>query len=125
RSIRFSRLKKDNRSKYKNISTHIVKPGDSLWIIAKRYGTTTKKIQELNKLANSNLHIGQVLRISESKKRPAQPAQSSFRTYNVKRGDSPFKIAKRYNMSVKNLLNINGLTPRSKIYPKQKLYIKR
>ncbi len=124
RSIILSRSKKDNRPNYENILTHIVKPGDSLWIIAKRYGTTTKKIQKLNKLANSNLHIKQVLRISEGKKKQAQPAQSGFRTYKVKIGDSPFKIAKRYNMSVERFLNINGLTPRSKIYPKQRLYIK-
>ena len=121
KGIILSRSKKDTSPTYENILTHIVKPGDSLWIIAKRYGTTTKKIQELNNLSNSNLHVRQVLKISESKKRPAQ---SGLRTYNVKRGDSPFKIAKRYNMSLESFLNINGLTPRSKIYPKQKLYIK-
>jgi|TARA_B100000315_G_scaffold260839_1_gene326105 membrane-bound lytic murein transglycosylase D len=121
KSIILSRSKIDTTLTYENIFTHIVKPGDSLWIIAKRYGTTTKKIRELNSLSNSNLHIRQVLKIPGSKKRPAQ---SGLRTYNVKRGDSPFKIAKRYNMSLKSFLNVNGLTPRSKIYPKQKLYIK-
>jgi len=121
RSIILSRSKKDTTPTYENIFTHIVKPGDSLWIIAKRYGTTTKKIRELNNLSNSNLHIRQVLKISESKKRPAQ---SGLRTYNVKQGDSPFKIAKRYNMSLERFLNINSLTPRSKIYPKQKLFIR-
>lgn len=121
KSIILSRSKKDDAPTYENIFTHIVKPGDSLWIIAKRYGTTTKKIRELNNLSNSNLYIRQVLKIAESKKRPAQ---SGLKSYNVKRGDSPFKIAKRYNMSLENFLNINGLTPRSKIYPKQKLYIK-
>lgn len=121
KSIILSRSKKDNAPTNENIFTHIVQPGDSLWIIAKRYGTTTNKIRELNNLSNSNLHIRQVLKISGSKKRPAQ---SGLRTYNVKRGDSPFKIAKRYDMSLESFLNINGLTPRSKIYPKQKLYIK-
>ena len=45
-------------------ATHRVRSGDSLWIIAKRYGTTTKEIQELNKLNSTTLSIGQTLLIS-------------------------------------------------------------
>ena len=35
---------------------HVVKKGDSLWTIAKKYGTTTKKIQQLNQLSSTSLH---------------------------------------------------------------------
>ena len=53
------------RAEYEPSSKHVVKRGDSLWIIANRYGTTTKKIQELNSLSSTYLHIGQVLKITE------------------------------------------------------------
>ncbi len=53
------------RAEYERSSKHVVKRGDSLWIIANRYGTTTKKIRELNSLSSTYLHIGQVLKITE------------------------------------------------------------
>jgi membrane-bound lytic murein transglycosylase D len=104
----------------KNGGNHIVKSGDSLWIIAKRYGTTTQKISELNDLASTHLHIGQVLKIPGCEN--VKPVSSGSKTYRVKRGDSPFKIAQQYNISLEHLLNLNNLTRNSKIYPGQRLY---
>jgi len=113
--------KKYNKSKYGQPTTHVVKSGDSLWIIARRYGTTTKKIQGTNNLSSTNLHIGQVLKIPGRNIENA--SGKSLGTYMVKRGDSPFIIAKLHNMPLGHFLRINRLTPRSKIYPGQKLYI--
>jgi membrane-bound lytic murein transglycosylase D len=103
-------------------ATHVVHPGDSLWIIAKRYGTTTKKIQELNNLSTTRLHIGQVLKISESQN-DEHPNVKNLKTYRVKRGDSPFEISQLHSMPLERLLRINSLTRHSKIYPGQKLFI--
>ena len=61
------RPKKQNGTDYGRPSTHVVKSGDSLWIIAKRYGTTTKMIQDLNSLPTTHLHVGQILKIPGSK----------------------------------------------------------
>ena len=110
-----------NEIKYKNASSHVVKRGDSLWIIAKRYGTTTKKIQELNNLSTANLHIGQVLRIREGKN--DKPSGEYLKTYLVKPGDSPFQIAQLHKMPLERFMRINRLTPRNKIYPGQRLYV--
>lgn len=115
------RSKKYNGIKYKNASSHVVKRGDSLWIIAKRYGTTTKKIQELNNLSTTNLHIGQILKIRERK--DAKPSGEYLKTYVVKRGDSPFQIAQLHKMPLERFMRINRLTPRNKIYPGQRLYV--
>jgi len=106
---------------YERASAHVVKSGDSLWIIAKRYGTTTKKIQEANNLKTTNLHIGQVLKIPG--RRDEIPSSDDLKTYLVKRGDSPFQIAQRHKMPLERFLRINKLTPRSMIYPGQKLYV--
>ena len=102
--------------------THRVRKGDSLYIIAKRYGTTTKKIQTLNNLKTTMLHIGQILTIFPGKNTPP-PAIDGLATYEVRAGDSPFQIAKRHNMELVRFLHLNQLDRRSKIYPGQKVYI--
>jgi membrane-bound lytic murein transglycosylase D len=111
----------DNKDKMNLPSTHVVHSGDSLWIIAKRYGTTTKKIQELNNLSTMKLHIGQVLKISENQDEPS--SSKNLKTYVVKNGDSPFEIAQLHRMPLNLFLRINSLTPGSTIYPGQKLQI--
>jgi membrane-bound lytic murein transglycosylase D len=42
-----------------------VKKGDTLWLIAKKFNTSTKKIQQINKLKDTSLQVGQVLTIPQ------------------------------------------------------------
>ncbi len=101
---------------------HYVRKGDSLWIIANRYGTTVQKIRKENALSSNHLYIGQALKIPGFKPGPL-PDTSKLNTYSVQHGDSPYTIAQKHKMTVQRLLHINKLTPRSKIYPGQKLFI--
>lgn len=100
---------------------HVVKKGDSLWTIAKQYGTTTKNIQRLNHLRTTALHKGQRLTISEDKQTP--PQVEGLGTYKVKSGDSPFLIAKKHSMALNRFLSLNQLWPNDTIYPGQTVYI--
>jgi membrane-bound lytic murein transglycosylase D len=109
------------RPKYGRSVVHVVQKGDSLWTIAKKYGTTTKNIQKLNHLRTTNLHKGQALTIFEAKQRP--PHIDGLGTYQVKSGDSPFLIAKRHKMTLKRFLYLNQLWPDDTIYPGQTVYI--
>ena len=102
--------------------THMVRQGDSLYIIAKQYGTTTKKIQELNNLKTAMLYKGQVLTIFEGKPTPP-PKIDGLATYEVRAGDNPFIIAKKHKMPLDRFLYLNQLYPGSTIFPGQKLYI--
>jgi membrane-bound lytic murein transglycosylase D len=121
-SKKASKNKKINTSS-RQLLTHVVVRGDSLWIIANKYGTDTKEIQEVNGLKTSNLHIGQTLKIPAEKEKTSGASQDGSTVYSVKPGDSPFLIAKRLGIPLEEFLRINHLTPRSKIYPGQQLFM--
>lgn len=103
-------------------TTYSVKSGDNLWIIARKFNTTTKQIMTINNLSNTFLHIGQTLVISSDEPEQAISTEGA-ETYWVKTGDSPFSIAKKHNMSLNRLLALNHLTKGSKIFPGQKLFV--
>ena len=107
--------------KYGKSVVHVVRKGDSLWTIAKRYGTTTKNIQKLNNLRTTDLHKGQTLTIFKGRQAP--PQVEGLGTYQVKSGDSPFLIAKRHKMNLNRFLHLNQLWPNDTIYPGQTVYI--
>lgn len=122
KGVKISQIKKPKQKSTGKASTHFVRSGDSLWIIARRYHTTTRKIQGLNNLHSSRLYVGQALKIP-GKALPLLSSTRNLNTYYVKRGDSPYTIAKRHQMTLEKFLRINHLTPRNKIFPGQKLVI--
>jgi membrane-bound lytic murein transglycosylase D len=115
------RSAKPVHSSVSKATKHVVRRGDNLWNIAKRYGTTTTKIQELNNLTHTQLHIGQVLKLPGDTEFPKRG--QGLKVYQVKRGDSPFTIAQQHNMPLNRFLRINRLSSRSTIFPGQELYV--
>jgi LysM repeat protein len=87
------------------VTTYTVVKGDSLYQIAKRFNTTASAIMNLNNLPNTNLSIGQKLKIPQSTQ-TNQPAQ----TYTVKSGDNLYSIARRFNTTVDAIKRKNNLT---------------
>jgi membrane-bound lytic murein transglycosylase D len=112
--IQTSRLKGE-------IVEYTVQKGDSLWLIARRFGTTTKMIRALNNLNTSVLRVGQVLKISPGR---MVMKLDSNQTHLVREGDSPYLIAKQYEIDLSEFLKINNLTPRSTIFPGEIVKIK-
>ena len=111
---------KRKKLKSKHGPTHTVARGDSLWIIANRYGTTAQTIQQLNNLSSAGLYIGQILILPQN---VYGQQKMGVKTYRVEQGDSPFEIAVQHNMSLDRLLRMNNLTTRSTIYPGQRLVV--
>ncbi|MGM0417098.1 MAG: LysM peptidoglycan-binding domain-containing protein [Thermodesulfobacteriota bacterium] len=96
---------------------YTVKQGDSLWSVAKRFNTTTKSLKNLNNIHSDLLSVGQKLKIRTGS------SSSSFATYHVKPGDSPFKIASKHKMSLSRFLSINDINKSTTIFPGQKVYV--
>jgi membrane-bound lytic murein transglycosylase D len=95
---------------------YTVKRGDSLYLIARSFNTSIQRIKSQNNLRSDTLQVGQKLVIQSG-----TPEGATF--YTVRRGDTPFEIAQKHGMNLSVLLNLNGLTTRSKIYPGQKLIV--
>ena len=84
-------------------TTYTVQKGDSLWVIANKYGIITEELKSYNNLTSNLLSIGQVLKIPQGK-------TSTENIYTVKKGDSLWTIANRYNTTVEKIKVLNNLT---------------
>lgn len=82
--------------------------GDSLYSIAKKYGITMQEIMDFNNLGSTILTVGQVLKIPVAYEEEI-PSTSEV-TYTVKSGDNLYSIARKYNVTVSDLMNYNNLT---------------
>ena len=78
---------------------YVVKPGDNLYSIARKYDTTVSELKRLNNLTSNNLSVGQELKIPNER-----------RIYVVKRGDSLYSIANMFNTTVSAIKSKNNLT---------------
>lgn len=87
----------------KESNIYTVKKGDSLWLIANKYGTTVDELKNANNLKSNTLSIGQTLIIPEEKE------STSKISYVVKKGDSLWLIANKYDTTVKKIKSTNNL----------------
>ncbi len=83
-------------------TTYIVKSGDSLYSIARKYNTTVNDLMKYNNLTSNLLSIGQTLKIPTS--------ESTITSYTVKSGDTLYSIARKYNTTVDEIKRKNNLT---------------
>lgn len=82
---------------------YIVKAGDTLYSIARKFNTTVNELVNLNNLNSTILSIGQEVKL------PSKEEQTDYDTYIVMNGDSLYSIANKYNISVSDLIDFNAL----------------
>ena len=87
-----------------NYVVYQVKPGDTLYSIAKMYNTTPEIIKNYNNLKSNLLTINQVLQI------PVDEVISETSSYIVKKGDTLYQIASTFGVSVADIMKVNNLT---------------
>ncbi len=81
-----------------------VRWGDSLSVIAHRFGTSVRQLKRLNGLSGNVIRVGQRLRVNL-----AVTKAGEVTWYRVRMGDSLWSIAKRFRVSVKDLKILNNL----------------
>jgi LysM repeat protein len=125
-------INSNNLTKYDNVSQeitdnvsheiiYIVKKGDTLSGIAKKYNTTYQKLAKDNNIENPNLiYPNQKIII----KQEITDNVSQETIYIVKKGDTLSGIAKKYNTTYQKLAKDNNIENPNLIYPNQKIIIK-
>lgn len=98
--------------------TYVVQRGDTLFSLARRYGTTVDAIMRANRLTSTQIYVGQRLTIPIT----TPPTPPPMTTYVVQRGDTLFSIARRYGTTVSAIQAANRLTSTT-IYVGQRLLI--
>jgi LysM repeat protein len=104
-------------------TTYVVQRGDTLFRIARRFGSTVQAIAAANGIVNPNLiYAGSVLVIPGGAG-PTPPPSEPAGEYVVVRGDTLFRIARRFGTTVSALVAANGIPNPNLIYVGQRLRI--
>jgi membrane-bound lytic murein transglycosylase D len=84
--------------------TYRVRPGDTLWDIARRHRTSVSSLTQLNNISSrGRIYPGQILRV------PGGTTGGGSFTYVVRSGDNLTRIARRFGIGVSDILALNNL----------------
>lgn len=100
-------------------TTYLVQQGDTLFSIARRYGTSVDAIKAANGLASDTITVGQVLYLSTTSPLPPSPG---YVTHTVVDDDTLYSLSKRYATTVEAITQANGING-NRIFVGQRLLI--
>ena len=83
-----------------SIDIYIVKPGDSLYNIAKRFNTTWQELMRVNNMTSTLLRIGKQLIVPGNRKEVK---------YYVEEGDTLYNIANKFNIDMNRIKELNNM----------------
>lgn len=106
-------------------SCYTIRPGDSWWSIANRFGMDMYQLAQLNGMSINNvIHPGQKIKVKGTIKNGAKPVKNTNTSfYVVKPGDSWWSIAAKHGLSMYALASRNGKTIYSVIHPGDRLTV--
>jgi len=122
-SVTYASAQEVTEAKPKSSDYHVVRSGENLGLIAKKYHCTTQDLQAWNNLRNSTIYPNQKLRVS----RPATTTSTEGKNYlyhTVKKGDTLWEIAKQYDgVTVTQIKQLNNITNAKKLKVGQKIKV--
>ncbi len=95
---------------------HTVRRGETLGLIAERYGVTVSRLKDWNDLRSNKIFVGQRLKVvsmvdkGEIEVEGDADVQENATTHKVRRGESLFSIAEDYGVTIDNLKEWNNLS---------------
>lgn len=96
---------------------HRVSPGESLYVIAKKYGLSVRELKRMNNMRSSLIKVGDRLVIqSEGRASDTSTNKRQRRVHIVKRGETLIHIAKKYDINFQKLAQYNDIRNKSRIY---------
>jgi N-acetylmuramoyl-L-alanine amidase len=101
------------QSRGSSVSYHKVKRGDSLSLIASKYGMSLKELKRINGLRRNTAVLGQRLKVNKSASAVSKETAQKVSRHTVKRGESLSLISAKYNVTIAALKSINGLSSNS------------
>ncbi len=118
-------------------SIYVVRAGDTMWDIARAFGTSVDALRGMNYIERgSRIYVGQKLKIPGSNRELAEvdspisnsegssaSAQDDNGKYKVRAGDTLWDIARRFGTTTANIRRLNSLGRSSRIYPGQDLIV--
>ncbi len=118
RSAKSEKSKNEKKKPAEKTSVYVVQSGDNLSVIARKFGTTVSKIQELNDMGKStNISVGQKLIVDGT------ATEDGFKIHTVKKGEGLWDIARQYKVTIEEIVKWNNLND-TKIKVGEKLKIK-
>jgi membrane-bound lytic murein transglycosylase D len=122
-----------SRSKTRAIASqrgnYVVRSGDTLWSISRKFGTTVSTIKRSNGMRSNTLKAGQKLYIPNNSdvanKQAVKDAGAVAQLvrYKVRRGDNLTAIARKFGVTVNDLREWNALNSKGTIYTGQRLKV--
>lgn len=98
---------KDTTPTENQVNIHIVETGQTVYGICKKYNVTMHALREANNLTTDTLTPGQKLRIPSQSEFMVKPSEQKVEFYQVKKGDTKWRIATLYNITVPELDALN------------------
>lgn len=117
------------RAKWAPRLVHSVSRGESLYVIARRYGSSVRAIRQANGLRHNLIHPGQTLIVprfgvpSSNRRHQSRRVVAKGSRYTVRAADTLWDISRSFGVSVGRLRRANGLGRRSLIRPGDRLVI--
>lgn len=106
---------------------HTVRNGENLGLIAKKYGISINQLKSWNNLRGNLIKPGQKLKVSNSSGSSQKTANLSkdgnYKYHTIKRGDTLWDLARKYNASVSQIKQWNNITNSYRLKPGKKLIV--